>query len=179
MKRFLSLLLVIFCFSVSAQEKIKPIIYSEVVPVENVSAEELFTRGRIWFAKAYNNSKVVLQMAANNVLVGKALYRLSVSPGGLSTADISISYVIKIQCRDGRYKYTIDEIVATPKSAGWGKFGLLTTETDIAKTGMGKKQRNEVWRRIKQAFEVYQFELVASLKLAMYNSEQDVSGDDW
>lgn len=179
MKKFFSFLFLFFCVSLYAQDQITPISYSEVVSVENAAATDLFVRGRAWFAKSYNNSKAVLQMAENNVLVGKAMHESYVYAGFSSSTNVKITYDITVECRNNRYKYTIDNIVAKPEVLGFGEFGVLTTAAEIAVKGMGKKQRNKVWQATKIEFDNYAYTLIESLLSAMITGTRDTSGDNW
>ncbi len=181
MKRFLSLLLVISCVSLYAQEEeeVIPLSFSEVVRVDDVPADKLFSRGRAWFATTYKDSKSVLQMAEDRKLIGKAAESFNLDGGfALGNIAVRVSYDISVECRDGRYKYVIDNIVARSQS-GWANFGLLTTAENYKEKGAGAKTLNRLWQELKGTFSTFQMVLSTSLKEAMVKLEQPLSDDDW
>ena len=94
------------------------ITYTEVVYVDSLAnKQELFSRAREWFAKAYKSSTKVIQMEdkESGKLVGKALMKVYFKerignrylPGGY------INYTISIYIKDGRYKYEITDFYHT------------------------------------------------------------------
>lgn len=181
MKRFLALILVLSCVSLYAQDKeeVFPLSFSEVVRVDDAPADVLFTRGRAWFATTYKDSKSVLQMAENGRLIGKAAESFNLNGGfALGTIAVRITYDISVECRDGRYKYVIDNIVAKSHS-GWANFGLLTTAENYKEKGSGAKILNKLWQDLKGSFTTFQMVLSMSLKEAMSKVEEPLSGDDW
>ncbi len=172
MKSFLSVILCFMGTILSAQEAqtTTPFTYSEVVHVDATTADELFTRGRVWFAKAYKNSKSVLQMAENLHLIGKATetFRLY---GGFAAGNLTVqvTYDLSIECREGRYKYTIDNVIAK-SSSGWANFGPVTTAENYKEKGTGAKTMNKLWKELKSEFSAFQLILITSLKEAMKNN---------
>lgn len=186
MKKILLFVLAsIFCGSISAQtNEPTPITYSAVVQVDGIDANELFARGRQWFAQAYNNSKVVLQMAENNRLVGKALLSFKYDAKVYSVFDCQVDYHILIECRDGRYKYTIDNLYLTVDASKPGvqrDYGLITTLESLEpessfKTGLNDKHRQALWQEAKSVTESYMKLLTTSLQTAM---SATITDNDW
>lgn len=186
MKKLLLIVLAsIFCGSILAQtNEPTPITYSAVVQVDGVDADELFARGRQWFAQSYNNSKVVLQMAENNRLVGKALLSFKYDAKVYSVFDCQVDYHILIECRDGRYKYTIDNLYLTVDASKPGvqrDYGLLTTLESLEpessfKTGLSDKHRQAMWQHAKSVTDSYMKLLIASLQSAM---SATITDNDW
>lgn len=116
------------------------ITYTEVVYVDSlVNKQELFSRAREWFAKAYKSSTNVIQMEdkENGKLVGKALMAVQFKafignqyfPGGY------INYTISIYIKHGRYKYEVTdfyhtgEYVQNQKIPDGGPCEKMITET--------------------------------------------------
>ena len=71
-------------FSQDDEDRSDPVVYSEVVQVEGVSANDLFSRASEWFAKTYKSSNAVLQMndRAAGKLVGKGAQSATVKSLG-------------------------------------------------------------------------------------------------
>lgn len=86
----------------------KRIEYSEVIQVEKASKNDLFNAARLWFADTFKSSDKVLELddRESGTLVGRGW--MTVDNGGLATRQLWTS--IKIQCKEGRYKYTIYDI---------------------------------------------------------------------
>ncbi len=181
MKLFLSLIFGLWSVMLFAQESpiANPLTYSEVIHVDGVSADELFTKGRAWFATAYNDSKSVLQMAENSRLIGKAVQPFSLY-GGFAAGNLTVrvTYDLSIECRDGRYKYTIDNVIAK-SSSGWANFGPITTAENYKEKGAGAKTMNKLWKDLKSEFSAFQLILITSLKDAMKNNPRQVAEEDW
>lgn len=183
-KIFVVVLATLFCGSVSAQNgEPTPIVYSAVEKVDGVSAAELFARGRQWFAQAYNNSKVVLQMAEDNRLVGKASFTLKYDAKIRGIYKCKVDYMILVECRDGRYKYTIDNLYLTVLDHGSprGEYGLLTTAEFLPPasewaTGLNDKHRQTLWKNVKEYSDSYVKALVGLLKVSM---NATTSNNDW
>lgn len=159
------------------------ITYKEVVFVDSLSnKQELFSRAREWFAKAYKSSTSVIQMEdkENGKIVGKALipifYKyMGMQPGG------NINYTISIYVKDGRYKYEITDFYHTGINIGnypipdGGACERLITE----KKGMYGMSYNKT-------YELYLFQtddniksLISELKTAMKTKATNVKKDDW
>lgn len=85
--------------------------YSEVVQVEGMTKTELYNAARLWYADYFQDSKEVLELddREGGVLIGTGwgdlYYRSNI---GLSKQKLWKT--IKIQVKDGRYKYTIQNI---------------------------------------------------------------------
>lgn len=117
---FLSLVLL---FSVSAlfaqkpdivpiDETTKLITYQDVVNVEG-SADTLYLRAISWINSFYNNPADVTKVRdrENARIVGK--HRIAMkdvdADGNILPANKAIGYTIKIECKEGRYRYTITD----------------------------------------------------------------------
>ncbi len=161
----------------NAQE---PIIFSEVVPVEGVSKEELYNRAKIWFTTSYNSANDVLQMddKENGQIIGKAVITYNSSLYNASEHfDGSINYTIKVLIKDGRYKYEISNFIH--RAYGRGSFGLITTQdpSPLIK-GFTKKYCNKVWLEIKNQINEEVGSLIKSLKTGT-SQQSDIKNDDW
>lgn len=194
LKLFLSVAVIATCnFLTYAQTEVTPISYSGVEQVEDISANELFARAQTWLAQSYNNGKHVLQMADNNRLVGKAIIPFIYDCGGMyGKAQCRIEYTLTIECRDGRYKYTIDNIKlfvhpqpgkrrldGSPSEEQY--WGLLTTAESIPRMNSWKalmpdKHRQKLWQGAKKDMDMYAKLLAVSLQESMI---LQTSNNDW
>ena len=152
---------------------IEPLVYSEVIEVENASADDLYIRAREWFTIAYNNADVVIQMSENNIVIGKAKHIIR---GYSFSGNTEYDYNIKIECRDGRYKYTISDIDLRTKQSALN--GYLTTSEVFVKDGKRRPMYDSSWLKVKEEFNNYQNELVASL-IKFMTTVADSTESDW
>lgn len=84
--------------------------FRSVVNVENTDAQTLYSKGKLCIAEIFVNNKEVTQLnddvakiiIAKPVIITKSTGLLS---GGLTTV---VKYQIKIECKDNKYRYTID-----------------------------------------------------------------------
>ncbi|MGK0390550.1 MAG: hypothetical protein ACI94Y_003304 [Maribacter sp.] len=84
--------------------------FTEIVQVNSTSSEELYSRAKMWFAKAYNSADDVIQVETKEKIYGKDLNKLSVSSSLGTPIDIKMNYTIGIYFKEGRYKYNITDI---------------------------------------------------------------------
>jgi hypothetical protein len=97
------------------------ITYKEVVFVDSLTnKQELFSRAREWFAKAYKSSKSVIQMEdkESGKIVGKALMSIFFKYGGMQPGG-NINYTISVYLKDGKYKYEITDFYHTGISGNY------------------------------------------------------------
>lgn len=99
-----------FCF---AQE------YTEVVQVEGKTAQQLYTSAREWFAKTFVSANDVIQMEdpTSGKIIGKGSNHIAegyVVGKGIATIFTTMdwypNYTLKIEVKDGRYKYELTDI---------------------------------------------------------------------
>lgn len=85
------------------------ITYTDVINVDSTSKDELYSRGREWFAKYYKSSNEVLQMQDMNSgkLIGKAIFYISAWTGIMTVDYGYITYSISLYFKDNKYKYVI------------------------------------------------------------------------
>ncbi|WP_051359804.1 DUF4468 domain-containing protein [Adhaeribacter aquaticus] len=84
--------------------------FTEVVQVPDVTSKELYTRGREWFATAFRSADAVLEMEDKDSgkLIGKAYQDIVIKV--LMPVRMKLWYTVKIQVKDGRYKYDITNL---------------------------------------------------------------------
>ena len=89
------------------------ITYTGVVQVTG-NKDELYSRAREWFAKAYNSSLNVIQMDDKEKIIGKALMTVYwKNLVGVTSEAGNVNYTISIFFKDGKYKYEITNFYHT------------------------------------------------------------------
>lgn len=177
-KVFTALIFAILNLSVSGQGH--PVSYTEVVELENISADVLFKRAKVWFATAYNSANDVIQLDDDdtNQIIGKATmqYNPTILYASKQTGG-RINYTIKVFVKEGRYKYIITDFIHDPQGYNKIGMGLITTEDECPNPApLGKKGYNKIWKDVKNQIEDNTSLLISDLKKGMM---QETISDDW
>lgn len=90
------------------------ITYSRVVESPGLSATQAYLKGLAWAMKYYKNPTDVIRErdTVNNSILCKARFKISNPPDkkGFATDAGLVMYTIKVQFKDGRYRYELTEI---------------------------------------------------------------------
>src|SRR5690606_38555916 len=84
-----------------------------VVEVSGVSKTELFNRLEYWFNNYYKNASTVIELKDENAGTIRGKHRVDLfttMPTGQKVKKGLEYYSINVMVRDGRFKYTIDDI---------------------------------------------------------------------
>lgn len=88
----------------------------QVVPTDSVPASELYARAKRWFVDTYKDAGSVLEMEdpVTSTLVGNGSmpYSTSVFMNSVNRAG-SIHYTIEVNCKDGRYRCAVRNVIHT------------------------------------------------------------------
>jgi hypothetical protein len=87
------------------------ITYTGVVHVDSLSSEELYKRSKRWFFDTYNSGKDVIQLddKESGEIIGKGFFETYWQSSFLGGISINVYQTIKVQVKDGRYKYEITD----------------------------------------------------------------------
>lgn len=179
------LLLIIFVTPANAQQDSTqlPLSKTEIVIVDGISAQELFKRAELWVVKAFKNPNRVIKLSRpddNEIMLAPECsfyYSKLLGSAGLS---VPLTYVIKINTRDGRYRVEITEFFHPVRSAG---FGFITHSTQAPDTGHGnakitRKWEQDVWDELRGTV-MKEIDWVSqSLKSTMTSKDQ-ADSDNW
>jgi len=131
MKNLIILLLFIFPILLSSQiikelptDENGKLNYNKVVQVENTNKNELYLRGRAFFANTFKDAKEVIQMddKDSGIIIGKAFSDIYITSWG-NSIPIQMWFSIKIQAKDAKYKYEIYNIYFKSYP---GEYGVYT-----------------------------------------------------
>lgn len=163
----------------------KRITYSEVITVDSSTTKnELYSRGREWFAKAYKSSTDVLQMddKESGKIVGKALMQVYHKALGSNYKSGYINYTISLYLKEGRYKYEITNFHHTGQYVGDGNsipdYGACEDMINTTKKTMGvsyQKTFNYYLVQVDQNIK----DLISDLKVTMSRKTEEKKKDDW
>lgn len=143
--------------------------YSAVIPVENATAQDLYSRARLFIADVYKSGKDVMQLNddAAKIVVGNGaaeiIYQESLGPKRSGFAR----YQIKIECKDNRYRYTIDGLTFKfVVSTGYDEWPFIIPK----KPGYVSKKS---WYNIQESTDIQIKRVIGLLKKAMNTSNSD------
>lgn len=85
------------------------IVYTAVIKVDEANAQDLYSRGKLFVADAFKSNKDVTQLndeASKVILIKPSIPFNDVNFWG--AINLYIHYQLKIECKDNRYRYTVD-----------------------------------------------------------------------
>lgn len=154
------------------------ITYSEVVETPGVSKNELYVRANTWFTRTFKSAKSVLELQDKEAgkLIGKGLLPVIIKVPILGATDAgTVATTITILCKDGKYKYVIDNLShERPYGANtqyWVDAGAL--EKEKPESGMMKRPSKKEWNDIKAAVDKDLKSMTADLKKSMAKGDAD------
>lgn len=166
-------------------EETKRITYAEIVSVDStISKNELYSRGREWFAKAYKSSTDVIQMddKESGKIVGKALMQVYHKALGSNYKSGYINYTISLYFKDGRYKYEVTNFHHTGQYVGDGNsipdYGPCEDMINTTRKTMGISYQKTFNYYLTQMDENVKG-LIADLKATMSKKAEERKKDDW
>lgn len=149
--------------------------------VAGVSADELYSRAKRWFADMYKDAQEVIQLddAGNRTIMGKAVFTFTtdVLIGG-GTRRGHVKYSIEIACKDGRYRLRMYDYIHSGNRyydaqlkafVGPTDMGVLYDGTPCAPNySAGEKHKAKICEReVKPQLEAHDTAMVMSVQLAM------------
>jgi hypothetical protein len=154
------------------------ITYSEVVYFDSLAnKQELFSRAREWFAKAYKSSTNVIQMEdkESGKIIGKALMQVYYKefPYGY------INYTISIYIKEGRYKYEFTDFHHTGQGRDVPDFGVCEKMIKTSDKYMGIISYQKYYNYCLYQMDNNIKDLITDLKAAMTRKATNSKKDDW
>ena len=118
-KTFLALALLFTVILGYSQDKLLNILplvdgrvtYTGVVQVDSIPKDELYKRAKRWFVDTYNSGKDVIQLddKENSEIIGKGFFEELWMVTFYGGTKVNVWQTIKIQMKDGRYRYEITD----------------------------------------------------------------------
>ena len=163
------------------------IYYSEVIHVDSVNKNQLYLNSKKLFVDALKSNIETIQMDDKEaaIIIAKCFYDIyGLTQTGLANLNeldrvAQMVYTLKIQCKEGRYKYEIYNISFANTNM---KIPKMTPAEDYFDKGQESKFRGPKYDRIicKNAMEEYIQSLVVLIKSSMYRSGlHNDNKDNW
>jgi hypothetical protein len=119
-KLLLMSMLTAIAFNSNGQDKLMDILplkegvvtYTNVLQVDGVNKEELYTRAKKWFVTMYKSANDAIQLddKENGEIVGKGNFKIT-----YYARDPIINHTVTISVKDGRFKYQITDLAYSDK----------------------------------------------------------------
>jgi Domain of unknown function (DUF4468) with TBP-like fold len=108
---------------------------------DSITISELMSRARLYFAEKYRSAKDVIQLDDINsgIIVGKAF----------SKTGFNTHFTVKIECKPGRYRYTIYDVYVVGGNNAANLYGTEIPAEKYWSMPMGKSAGNKVGDAIK------------------------------
>lgn len=152
--------------------------FTEVISVDSAGSSTLYSRARLFVANAFNSSTDVtkLEDASTGTIVTKGLLpRNYINPFNKGQGG-HVSFKLTIQCKDGRYRYSVTDFVHQDRLHSSFTGGPLENERPQCGTfNMPRKS----WEKIKSETAARVERFVAEMKATMNGSTVFSANDDW
>ena len=120
MKKIFILIIALFItHEIVAQERLLGILplkegkvtYSDIVPIQGVSKEEMYKRVKLWFIESYNSGKDVIQIddKDHGEIIGKGCFIAKWNFRFYTTLSMNVWKTIKIQIKNDSLKYEFSD----------------------------------------------------------------------
>lgn len=160
-----------------------PLAYSDVVTVENVSKDVLYSRAQVWFGTTFTEPKgaILVQDYVTGTISARGQYvsRYLKNMYGVDLKDYPCytHFKLSVYVKDGRYKYEFSEFIEQCSSKNDPGVGLLTDSESYDGDASKKKYFDKVWGETKSAAESIKSSLVGRLNAAL--NLPDTNNQDW
>lgn len=160
----------------------QPLVFSDVVRLDSAtSSKDLYTRALVWFANYYDDSALVIRLKdeENCLIIGKASFyympKVKCNPAVVAG---TISYTLKIYCKDGRYKYEIGGFIHQAFKDEYPTIALdfgLITDSETCKKEINfpsvplsdNNHKEDVWKDMNNQIRDFVNGLVGEIKVTM------------
>jgi len=160
--------------------------FGGIVQVPGLSGRDLYSRLEVWFAQSFKSANNVLQVRDKEscTLVGSALFRyypvVLVSSTWIQGV---VRYDVKMECREGRFKYTVGNFCHEGKD-GRVCFGVVKCDTNcpvsFGLTGPGPVGSQITWEDLQKKCRQEAGLLVGRIKSVKEGKPSAESGpEDW
>lgn len=157
------------CFSqmpVNADGKVE---FTEVVTVDSASAQTLYSRAKLFVTNAFVSGKDVTQM--NDDAAFTTVVKGSTKPSlGLgATREGLVTFKMTIQCKDGRYKYSLTDFLH--EGAQYSGGALENEKPDCGTFFLPKSSWNKLKKQVAETVTLMADNLKKDMKASTVKNE--------
>jgi hypothetical protein len=149
-----------------------------IIVDSSITKDQLYSQLQDWIANTFNSAKSVIQISDKDLgkIVGNGCVPVNQHPnvfiGGLYMIGYGY-FTINVQCKNGKYKYTINNLYFENQYNTSGKIPLQQE-----KSGQGMNIPQKQWDKIKNDAKIQIYSTIESLKLSM-NKVKSEKKDSW
>lgn len=176
---FMAFVLVLFSETTLAQNKNNSEVsskFSQVDSVKNVSKAELYTKAKLWLAKAFKSSKDVIQFddkeAGKIIVKGVSTYDAPAFNPGTNFSGF-FSFTLTIDIKDNKFRFSIENLNHESYKSGYSGGSFDNEKPDCGNLMMPKRS----WKTIREEGQSRIITLWKSFQQGMKASNKD--SDDW
>lgn len=157
-----------------------PLSCDTVIQVKDVSATQIYTSLRTWFADYMRSANSVIQLedATNNHLIGKCNFDFTVNNITWKSLTGVIRVTIDVAARDGRFRVKIYDFQHEAFMNGWSEGIVYTGGPNPNISGIRKKQNSEMQKRAEPICKVNIAAILASMQEAVA-APSSAADDEW
>lgn len=188
MKKLLAILAVISPLFALSQDQEAPaklpmneegkVQYTEVIPMEGLTKDQLFTAARDWFMSYYKdqaediyyNDRYEGKMAGNFNMFMEVKMTSKMANAGV------FNYDIQLFVKDGKYKYNVTNLYHESYKSRLGTAGAV--ENEVPECGVLNMQQR-YWDDLKMQAAMAFPKIVEDLKKGMEKAKEQNPEDDW
>lgn len=157
--------------------------FSRVIQAEGATKDAIYATLLDWISTNYKGIKSDSQVTDKDAGLIVKQGTFEYSKGGIAFSCYSgyVSYKLKFQIREGRYKAEVTSFIHDIKigNSDGCRLGLITTAEEYGKGGMQKGANNKVWNDIKEKAENYSESIFDSLEELKYDAFSTDTKEDW
>ncbi|HEX8425092.1 DUF4468 domain-containing protein [Hymenobacter sp.] len=148
--------------------------YSEIVTVDGVKQSELYSRAKLWLALTFDDAKDVIKVDEKDagLLLIRAYTDLPIrlTQGSLAPVNQEAGYMMTLNFKDGRYKYTL-----TNYNLIVGSLAVPVEKEISAQMSKPKNKGAFIAKQYEEQVATYAKSLAESLSATLH---KPVSGED-
>lgn len=176
MKKFLFFVMLFFSIVVQAQN---PIEYSEVIPAEGMTADQIYQSVRKWFVHKFRDAQSVIQVdnPGEATIIGKGCFPFEYKSLTWASSSGCIWCVVDVKAKDGRFKISVSDFrheSSARQSSAWS-IGLIYD----AYLPDYKHQHKKIWDKVYPLCQSNYQELVESLRKFISENKESKQDDNW
>jgi len=165
---YLFVIFALFVMTNIQAQKTSDFIYEEVVTLDSSFTQSLlFVNANEWVAQSFKSANDVIQMADKDagIIIAKGFFSIPTT----MICEGNVYFTVKIQAKDGKYKYTFSDYSheASITSKGGTGGSLENEKPDCGNLIMIKKG----WLRVKENADNTTKEMILSLKESLSKNE--------
>jgi hypothetical protein len=179
MKKILVFILMVFSLPSFGQQTQTPTpdsLYTDIVQVDSLSQNQLFSRAKLFVATRFNSAPDVTKLsdeAAHTIVVKGRLNRFYVNPFNKSLGG-AVNFTLKIATKEGKYKYEITDLYHSDVHHNGDYSGGSLSNEKPACGGLFMTKRN--WHKIKEDADNQLQQLIQELYASM---KAPANQDNW